>query len=154
MEFFIIKGSTDISKHHLLQFDGGSVPNPGACGSGAVIYSPTGVCLWEVGEYIPYGTNNIAEYRGLEIGLSLALRIGLRSIKIEGDSNLVIQQISEKWKVRNAGLLDPFRRVKELLSKFDAVACRHIYREQNTHADRLTNELQVIRSSFERNISQ
>ena len=93
MAFFTIKGG-DLTETHLLQFDGGAVPNPGTCGSGAVIFDSRGACLWEIGEYFDHGTNNEAEYRGLELGLTLALREGIRSIKIEGDSKLVISQIN------------------------------------------------------------
>jgi ribonuclease HI len=135
---------------HLLMFDGGAQPNPGAAGAGAVIYSPDGRCLWERGEFIPKATNNIAEYRGLEIGLDTAYRQGIRTLKIEGDSNLVIQQITGVWAVNNAGMIGANKRVMELIRKFDYVVCRHVYREFNTHADALTNELVMNRTNFER----
>jgi len=152
MAFFVIKGSHDLATCNLLQFDGGAVPNPGMCGSGAVLFDISGRCLWEVGEYFNYGTNNEAEYRGLELGLTLALREGIRFIKIEGDSKLVISQIGGQWKVKAPGLLDVYKRVCLLISKFDTVACRHVYREFNTHADKITNELQLTKTSFERRL--
>ena len=149
-EFFVIKG--DLVSGHLLQFDGGAVPNPGTCGSGAVLFDCDGTCLWELGEYVEYGTNNTAEYRGLELGLIKALALGLRHIKIEGDSMLVIKQISGLWAVKAPGLKDVYKRVMALLQKFDSVSCRHIYRENNARADSLTNELQVTKTNFERKI--
>jgi ribonuclease HI len=152
MAFFTIKGDKDLSGTHLLQFDGGAVPNPGSCGSGAVIFDSDGVCLWEIGEYFDRGTNNEAEYRGLELGLTVALREGIRSIKIEGDSKLVISQISGLWKVKAPGLLGVYTRVCLLINKFDSVYCRHVYREFNTHADKITNELQLTKTSFERRV--
>lgn len=153
MEFYNIKGSL-AADAYLIQFDGGAVPNPGTCGSGAVLFNSVGKCIWEVGEYCSYGTNNTAEYRGLELGLQMALDKGVRSLKIEGDSNLVIQQIAGKWKVRNDTLKVIYGRVMELIKKFDAVACRHVYREYNTRADSITNELQETKVSFSRAVTQ
>jgi len=137
----------------LLRFDGGAVPNPGACGSGAVLYAPDGTGLCERGEFIRYGTNNIAEYTGLKIGLEMARKRGIRAIKIEGDSKLVIQQICGLWAIKAPGLLALHAGVMEEVRKFDYVVCRHIFREQNEHADALTNELQETRTSFERDLS-
>ena len=153
MEFITIKSGSN-EKTYLLQFDGGAVPNPGTCGSGAVHIGPDGAILWEAGEFCAYGTNNTAEYRGLELGLELALEKGVRSLKIEGDSNLVIQQIAGKWKVRNEGLKGVFTRVQKLISQFEAVSCRHIYREFNTRADSITDELQLTKTSFTRSINE
>jgi ribonuclease HI len=142
-----------LNECHLLRFDGGAVPNPGACGSGAVLYAPDGTGLCERGEFIRYGTNNIAEYTGLKIGLEMARKRGIRAIKIEGDSKLVIQQICSLWAIKAPGLLALHAGVMEEVRKFDYVVCRHIYREQNEHADALTNELQETRTSFERDLS-
>jgi probable phosphoglycerate mutase len=151
MEFITIKGIyDDPSCTYLIQFDGGAVPNPGTCGSGAVLFDPTGKCVWEVGEYSAWGTNNTAEYRGLELGLLLALEKGVKSLKVEGDSNLVIQQIAGKWQVKNSGLKDVFVRVSALIQKFDTVLVRHVYREFNTRADAITDELQITKTPFSR----
>lgn len=38
-------------------------------------------------------TNNEAEYSGLILGLQAAIRLGLRSVIVKGDSQLVIQQV-------------------------------------------------------------
>jgi ribonuclease HI len=135
---------------HLLQFDGGAVPNPGACGSGAVLYSPDGKCLWERGEFIARGTNNVAEYTGLIIGLELALQKGIRSVKVEGDSMLVIKQITGAWKVKEPTIRILHERAMSLVYEFDYFVCRHVYRENNVHADAITNELQETQISFTR----
>ena len=139
---------------HLLQFDGGAVPNPGKCGSGAVLFSPEGLCLRERGVYIPYGTNNIAEYTGLRTGLEMALEEGVKAVRIEGDSNLVIQQITGNWAVKNAELKNIFADCVRLLNQFEYVVCRHVYREYNTHADRLTNEIVAGCAGFDRMITK
>lgn len=137
---------------YLMRFDGGAVPNPGSCGSGAVIWGPDGKKIWEVGRYIPYGTNNIAEYTGLEIGLAVCLREGIRNLKIEGDSKLVINQVIGSWALNAEGMRDCNLRVMKLIKQLDYVVVRHVYREFNVDADALTNELQGTKQSFERKL--
>lgn len=137
---------------YLMRFDGGAVPNPGSCGSGAVIWGPDGTKIWEVGRYIPYGTNNIAEYTGLEIGLAVCLREGYKNLKVEGDSKLVINQVIGSWALNAEGMRDCNLRVMNLIKQLDYVVVRHVYREFNSEADALTNELQGTRQSFERRL--
>jgi ribonuclease HI len=153
--FTLLRGGSAASLKdcYLLRFDGGAVPNPGTCGSAAVIWAPDGTKLWEIGRYIEYGTNNLAEYTGLEIGLALCLREGYINLKIEGDSNLVINQILGQWQVKSTGLQQHHARVMGLLSRLNYVVVRHVYREFNVDADALTNELQETRFSFERRLA-
>ena len=145
-------GLVKIKDCYLMRFDGGAVPNPGTCGSGAVIWGPDGKKLWEVGRYMPYGTNNIAEYTGLEIGLELCLRLGYKNLKIEGDSKLVVNQVIGSWALNAEGLRDCNLRVMALIKKLDYVVIRHVYREYNVDADAVTNELQGTKQSFERRV--
>jgi len=146
-------GSASLKDCYLLRFDGGAVPNPGKCGAGAVIWAPDGTKLWEVGRYIEYGTNNLAEYTGLEIGLAVCLREGYVNLKIEGDSNLVINQILGQWQVKSEGLQQNHKKVMDMLSRLNYVVVRHVYREFNVDADALTNELQATRFGFERRLA-
>ena len=140
--YVIIKGSCRPEEQcYLLQFDGLSQPNPGTSTGGAVLFSPERSVVCEVGKFIDYGTNNQAEYTGLLIGLKAALEKGVRDILIEGDSQLVIFQTEGKWKVNNQVLQVMNREARELISQFDFAAIRHIYRDKNAHADRITNEV-------------
>lgn len=133
---------------YLLQFDGGTQPNPGEASGGAIIYSPTKKMLYETGEYIDFATNNIAEYKGLIIGLKLALEKGFTNILVEGDSQLIISQVIGKYKVKNDKLKIYHKEVVDLVSKFDYVAIRHIYRDFNKEADRITNETIFNKKSY------
>jgi ribonuclease HI len=141
--YLILKGvnTMEESNCYLLQFDGASKSNPGESSGGAVIYSLERNLLYETGEYIGSATNNIAEYTGLLIGLRLALEKEYKNILIEGDSQLVIQQVVGVWKVENNILKKLYREVQDILSKFNFVAIRHIRRELNTEADRVTNDV-------------
>jgi ribonuclease HI len=146
------KTVTPLNQCYLLKFDGGAVPNPGKCGSGAVLFSPNGSKIWEVGQFMPHGTNNQAEYTGLFIGLKLCKRLGIADLKIEGDSMLVIKQICGLWAVKADGIKDLSQQVNTLLRDFNYVVARHVYREDNTEADAITNELQATQTNFERQL--
>jgi ribonuclease HI len=153
-EFTVLKGnladSSSLSSCYLLQFDGLAVPNPGEATGGAVLFSPDGGVVCERGEYMQRGTNNTAEYTGLLIGLQMALKLGVKNLRIEGDSQLIINQTLGTWKVNNDALASLNKQVRELLGGFDYVAMRHIRREFNAHADALTNEMIKTKVPFTR----
>lgn len=134
----------------LLRFDGGCHGNPGPASGGAVLWSPgpDRMKVIEVGEWIPTGTNNIAEYTGLCIGLEAAAQYGVKTLCIEGDSNLVVNQMLKKWKVNHPGLKPLFEKAQGLLEKFDAVGICHVYRRFNVDADAITNEVIWRRASY------
>ena len=146
--YFIIKGKEVDA--HLLQFDGASEPNPGESCGGAVLFTPDRKVVFERGEYIDYATNNQAEYTGLLVGLVSCVEQGIKNLLIEGDSMLVINQVTNKWKVKDSELKLFHAEIIKLMDHFDFVAIRHVYREYNAHADRLTNEGVAKKADFMR----
>lgn len=148
--YSIIRGNPNVkeSECYLLQFDGLAVPNPGEASGGAILYSPSKDPLYETGEYIEFATNNVAEYTGLIIGLRLALDKGFTKLLVEGDSQLVIFQTQGKWKVKNENLQKYNKEVCGLVSKFEFIALRHICRDLNKEADRITNEVVKNKETF------
>lgn len=145
--YFLIKGEIN-SESTLLQFDGLSFPNPGISTAGAVLFDRNQKVLFEVGEYIGHATNNQAEYTGLIIGLKRAVELGVTDILIEGDSLLVINQTIGKWKVNNEVLKYLNSEVKELLSKFNSIGIRHVYRDNNKYSDKITNDVLKSKKSY------
>ena len=107
---------------YLLQFDGLASPNPGQATAGAVLFSPEGKVVFELAEYLGIQTNNYAEYMGLLIGLRLAKEKNIRHIKIEGDSNLVIQQVRGLWRVKEPRLKPLFETIMKLLQYWGQLA--------------------------------
>jgi ribonuclease HI len=133
---------------YLLQFDGLASPNPGEATAGAVLFSPEGKVVFEVADYLGIQTNNYAEYSGLLIGLKLAKQKGYKQIKIEGDSNLIIQQVKGLWKVKEPRLKILFEQIMKLLIDFKVESINHVYREYNKVADALTNECLLTKKGF------
>jgi ribonuclease HI len=135
---------------YLLQFDGLASPNPGQATAGAVLFSPEGKVVFELAEYLGIQTNNYAEYMGLLIGLRLAKEKGIKDIRIEGDSNLVIQQVKGLWRVKETRLKPLFETIMKLLIDFKVESIKHVYREYNKAADALTNECLEKKMGFVR----
>ena len=141
----IIKNTQNIVKVHpeiifKLQFDGCSKGNPGFAGAGAVIYHNDGE-IWSgncfVGEK---ATNNYAEYAGLILGLNRAIEMDINSLIVEGDSLLVINQMNGTYKCNSPNIIELYEESKKLIEKFDSIYFRHILRNYNKRADRLSNE--------------
>ena len=131
--------SSEKEFQHLLQFDGGSRGNPGVAGSGSVIYYRSSE-IWNRSVYIGnHFTNNYAEYYGLLIGLIGAKEMNIRDLKIQGDSKIVINQVTGKFAVKSETLRPLYIKVINELKHFDNVIFEHIYRNKNKRADELAN---------------
>ena len=122
-----------------LEFDGGSRGNPGPAGIGVVIRAADGTPLLTLGRYIGKATNNVAEYTALITAIEQARRLGARRIKIRGDSELVVRQMTGVYRVKHPDLIPLHRKAKDLMAEFDAATIEHNYREKNELADRLGN---------------
>ena len=120
--------------------DGGARGNPGPAAIGAVVSTPDGDELLAEGEYIGETTNNVAEYKGLLLGLDLARRLGAREVEVINDSELVARQIGGQYKVKHAGLKPLFLEAMSQLREFDRWSVRNVPRAQNKRADGLVNE--------------
>ena len=123
-----------------LQFDGGSRGNPGVGGAGAVLYKNNQE-QWSKTFYLGDNiTNNQAEYKGLIGGLKHVSTLNLPNLLVEGDSNLVINQVSGTWRVKNDELKILHDEVQEYINKIKDIRFQHIPRNENKRADQLANE--------------
>jgi ribonuclease HI len=122
-----------------LEFDGGSRGNPGPAGIGIVIRAADGTPLVTLGRYIGKATNNVAEYCALITAMEEAKKLGATRIKIRGDSELVVRQMTGVYRVKHPDLIPLHRQAKELFESFDAATIEHNYREKNELADTLGN---------------
>jgi len=127
-----------------LQFDGAARPNPGNGGTGWHLVDDRGLVLDSDGapvgrESIPTRlcTNNQAEYMALINGLVVAVRFGIKRLRVQGDSDLVIQQMKGKMNCNSDNLIGLHERAKTLVAVcFQRVDFTHISRDRNTIADR------------------
>ena len=129
---------TDIFDY-LLQFDGGSRGNPGIAGCGSVIYYK-GNEIWNRSFYLGDNyTNNHAEYYGLIYGLMGAKELQIKNLIVQGDSKIIINQVTGKFKVKSDNLKPLYQKVINDLEYFENIRFEHIYRNINKRADKLAN---------------
>jgi ribonuclease HI len=126
-------------KRALLYADGACRGNPGPAGSGAALVSEEGHVVDEAVKYLGHGTNNVAEYTALLIGLEMALKHEVEDLEVRMDSKLVVEQMNAKWRVKDAKLIPLAARARALLARIPKVRIRHIPREANAIADLLAN---------------
>lgn len=119
--------------------DGAARGNPGPAAFGFVLDDPEGRPVAEAGEAVGHATNNVAEYRGLLAGLERALAMGVRELEICLDSELVVRQLTGRYRVKHPGLKPLYEGARTLLGRFDAWSVRHVPREANRRADELAN---------------
>jgi ribonuclease HI len=125
---------------HRANIDGGSRGNPGPASYGVVIRDPRGEIVARLKKYIGRMTNNVAEYYGLIAALDYAQSHAIRALRVESDSELLVQQMRGRYKVKSADLQPLFERAKKMSQSFESFHIDHVYREQNREADALANE--------------
>jgi len=120
--------------------DGGSRGNPGPAAYGVVIRDARGEIAAKLKKYIGRSTNNVAEYYGLIAAMDYAQSHGIRALRIESDSELLVKQMRGLYKVKSADLQPLFERARKMSQGFESFRIDHVYREQNREADALANE--------------
>lgn len=148
-------------KKFLVYTDGGARKNPGPAGVGIIIkrkaQSEKLKTVWEFSEYIGEATNNQAEYKAViqalnylkfeilnpksEINSKFQIQNSKPKINFYLDSQLIVEQLNGRYKIKNEGLKPLYGRVRELIMKLgNNISFQHIPREKNKEADRLVNE--------------
>ena len=127
------------TSEYLLRFDGCSKGNPGLSGAGAVIYQNNNE-IWGKSAFVGLkNTNNEAEYMGLIIGLQEAFNMKIPHLTVEGDSMIVIKQMTGDFQVKSSRLLVLHEHASNLAKNFESITFAHIYRKHNARADELSN---------------
>jgi ribonuclease HI len=124
----------------VVHVDGGARGNPGPAAAAAVVSTPDGEVIDEASEFIGHATNNVAEYRGLLLGLERAKAVGATEIELYNDSELVANQINGRYKVKHADMKPLYADAMERLRAFGRWRVRSVPRAQNAAADALVNQ--------------
>jgi ribonuclease HI len=127
--------------------DGGARGNPGPAGIGVVICNEKGEVIKKYGEFLGDNmTNNEAEYGAVIFALKkLKLLLGKEKVKqaeveIRADSELMVNQMTGKYKLTDRRIQDFFITIWNLKIEFKSIDFKHIRREQNKEADALVNQ--------------
>jgi ribonuclease HI len=124
----------------VVHVDGGARGNPGPAAAGAVISTPDGDVLDEASELLGIATNNVAEYRGLLLGLARARSLGATEVEVVNDSELIAKQVNGLYKVKHAAMRPLYLEAVAALREFDSWSIRSVPRAQNADADALVNQ--------------
>jgi ribonuclease HI len=123
----------------VIHVDGGSRGNPGPAAGAAIVSSPDGELLDQAAELLGVATNNVAEYRGLLLGLERARELGATEVELINDSELVARQLTGAYKVKHPDMRPLHSQAVAALGAFERWSIRSVPREQNAQADALVN---------------
>ena len=130
----------------IIYCDGGSLGNPGPAAIGAVIKDKKENLLKKYGKEIGVKTNNQAEYEAIIFGLKKAKqifggeKIKKMTIEIRSDSELIINQLNGKFKIKEKDLIPLFIEIWNLKTALGNVVFKQIPREQSEEAHNALSE--------------
>lgn len=106
-------------------------------GVGIVFVTPQKGVIYQSCSLIKECSNNQAPYEALITGLEIALDMGISTLKVFGDSQLVIRQMNGIYEVRKPELQTSHQIAVRLMGKLYNIEIRHVTRGMNRHADAL-----------------
>ena len=106
-----------------------------------VIFSPTNEFVYSGGIFLGHATNNIAKYEAVIALMTRESTLGIRSLVVCLDSELIISQLTSHYSVCNLVLYHKYLRARLLEWSFDSISYEHVPREFNTLAHSLANEV-------------
>ena len=126
--------------------DGASRGNPGPASIGVAVCSDKGDLLKGYSETIGKTTNNDAEYQAVIFALKkMRALFGKKNIKnyeilIKSDSQLLVSQLTGKYKIKDSNIQKLFIEIWNLKTDYYKVNFKHIPREENEEPDAALNE--------------
>ncbi|XXG85706.1 hypothetical protein AAC387_Pa11g0740 [Persea americana] len=123
-----------------MYFDGATRTNEKGkpiSGIGILFVSPDKYMIPHAFSLLEPCSNNAAEYQALIIGLELALESGITMLEAFGDSQLIVNQMNQKYEIRKPDLLPYYNKAQSLRQRFDICHITHIWRGENIRADAL-----------------
>jgi ribonuclease H / adenosylcobalamin/alpha-ribazole phosphatase len=132
----------------VVRTDGAARGNPGPASAGAALFDlarpdardPRASPDASISDYLGIQTNNVAEYTGVVRALELARELGASEVHILLDSKLIVEQLSGRWRVKDAKLIPLWAAARGTLGGFRRWTATHVPRAQNSVADALANE--------------
>jgi ribonuclease HI len=134
------RGPATPAATHVAYVDGASRGNPGPASYAAVIRSPDGKPIFRISKPLGIATNNAAEYYALITALDYAAHHEIKSLRVRSDSELLVNQMNGRYRVRSKDLKPLHERAAKLANQLEHFAIEHVPREENREADALANE--------------
>ncbi len=94
--------------------------------------------VYSFSENIGIRTNNEAEYSALIQGIQACLDHKIYHVDIFSDSELIVNQVNGKYKLKDSKMIKLHAEVTKLCSELESWTISHVPREQNVEADHLS----------------
>ena len=120
-----------------LYSDGASQGNPGPGGIGGIILNENGDQLASICQSIGSCTNNQAEYKAAIAVMKRAISYKATATTLYMDSQLVVNQINGKYRVKNTLLKPLHSEASRLARELNSFTAIYIPREKNKISDTL-----------------
>ena len=104
-----------------------------------VIYDLVGELINLQGICLGPTTNNVTEYSVVLILLTEVVNLGICTLLVNLDSQLVFLQLNGHYSVRNPCILRFYFKIRLLERNFDFITYQHIARQINTLTDAIAN---------------
>ncbi|MBI4059074.1 ribonuclease HI family protein [Candidatus Microgenomates bacterium] len=131
--------------------DGGSRGNPGPAASAFVVLDETGKIIKSEGKFLGHGTNNQAEYTAVLMAFTFLAGLQNQPLKINFflDSELVVNQLTGRYKIKNKNLLAIIMEIRQKQKNISGkIFFQAIPRSKNKLADALVNKALDFQTSF------
>ena len=122
-----------IEEQWVMKFDGSSITN--SRGAGVVLYHKEGETVALSFKLEFPCSKNTAKYKTYLPGLVAALEMGIKHLKVIGDSNLVVRQAKGSFSLKEPSLA-PYQTLAQKMEKrFSTFEIEHTQRSENQYAD-------------------
>ncbi|XP_058217815.1 uncharacterized protein LOC131328871 [Rhododendron vialii] len=125
-----------------LYFDG--AVNQKGFGIGLLLIAPDGSHISLAFKLNFEVTNNQAEHEACIVGMEATIEISTEKLEVVGDSNLVVSQANEDWKVKEQKLKPYHQDLEDLIPHFNKVTFTHEPRLENRFADALATLASMV----------
>ncbi|XP_028123762.1 uncharacterized protein LOC114320886 [Camellia sinensis] len=119
-----------------LSFDGAAAGGKG--GTEIVLTRKSGEKLYLSYKLDFHCSNNEAEYEALIWGLIAAEKHSIKKIQIQGDSKLIVKQVSRQFVLKEPVLATYRTTIQRLLDKFQKFEIEHVPHSDNKFSDAFT----------------
>ncbi|CAL8175083.1 unnamed protein product [Prunus armeniaca] len=126
--------------------------NQQGCGAGLVLTTPDGAKVEYALRFNFKTFNNEAEYEALLAGLWLAKSMSAQQVSIHSDSQLIVNQITVDFTVKDASMSAYLSATHQFLKKFQAYEIRQVPRSENNHVDALSRLTSAINDKVGRRV--
>jgi probable phosphoglycerate mutase len=93
-----------------------------------------------ISEYLGRTTNNVAEWTAVVRAIELAQELGADVVDLFLDSQLIVEQLHGRWRVKDAKLQPLAAEARRRLASLRRWSASHVPRRFNATADALANE--------------